>query len=166
MESPGFPKGWLRFNLYDVRFLLLVAAGVCVTFAVRVLADYDQDTTAISNGAFALTATLTGLCFAYAEVLPEKGLLRRRFMGAGERCFKGTVLLLLASLTKYALLTLNALPFVRERPWLQPGLTPTLGLLTAWCFCVAVLSSFRGFKDIVEILFARRPPEDDIPHVV
>lgn len=166
METPEFPRGWFRFNLNDVRFLLAVAAGVCVTFALRVLADYDQDTTAISNGAFALTATLTGLSFAYAEVLPEKSALRRRFTGAGERCFQGTVMLLLASLTKYALLSLNAQAFVGERPWLQFGLTPTLGLLTAWCFCVAVLAAFRGFKDIVQVLFARHRPEDDLPHVV
>lgn len=166
MESPGFPKSWLRFNFNDVRFLLAVAAAVCVTFAVRVLADYDQDTTEVSNGAFALSATLAGLCFAYVQVLPERNALRRRLMGAGERCFRGTVLLLLASLTKYAMLTLCASAFVRERAWLKLGLTPTLGFLTAYCFCVAVLSSFRGFKDIVEVLFARRNPEDDLPHVV
>lgn len=166
MQTPEFPKGWLRFNVNDVRFLLWVAGGVCVTFTLRVLADFDQDTTSISNGAFALTATLTGLSFGYAEVLHEKSALRRRFMSAGERCFRGTVMLLLASLTKYAFLSLSASGFVRARPWLQPGLATTLGLLTAWCFCIAVLSAFRGFKEIVEVLFARRNPEDDLPHVV
>ena len=158
-----FPPSWLRFNLNDVRFLLAVAAAVCVNFALRVLADYDQDTTAVSNGAFALTATLAGLSFAYAQVLPEKSVTRRRFVEAGARCFQGAVMLLLASLTKYALLSLNAAAFILERPWLRPGLAATLGLLTALCFCAALVAAFRGFKTIVETLFDRHRPESDLP---
>lgn len=160
--APPEPE-WHRFNIRDVRFLLIVAGGVCIYFCAHMLANFGEDTTRVSNGAFLLTSTLAALCFGHSRAVDPKDPDRAKIVRAGERCFQGSAMLVLASLTKYALMSVHQLEYLKTLPGAVQACNYTLGLVTACCFFYAVFVGYIGFSDIVTLLFERGSRPLDAP---
>jgi hypothetical protein len=88
--------------------ILLWLIGVYYT--VRLFADMSQDTTTITNTAFGILAGLGALSLSAARTVESTDPHRDRFAYAGERFLHAALLVLSASLLKYALLSLVVTP--------------------------------------------------------
>ena len=114
-EPPKQRRVWRTFTSY---FALVVIKGsavlvflVGIVFLTVVLQNYRSDTTRITNTAFGITAVLASLCFSCACAIGDKDKDRDRFAYAGERFMHGSIFLIIASILKYALLTVQATAF-------------------------------------------------------
>lgn len=85
-------------------FASILVGGLALYFTVGQLTQLTKDTTTITNAGFALMASLAALCFSYARCLDDQPSMRSEVIHAGERFFHAAILLLTASLIKYAAL--------------------------------------------------------------
>jgi hypothetical protein len=149
----------LRLSLSLSRlFLLLGLVGTVAVTAVYVYhlaANIRSDTTPITNAAFLITGTLSAISFAWAQALLPEDKDRDRVLFAGERLLHGAVFLIIASILKYAALTLATY----EMPDIAHSLSQTLGdvfgVLAAPLFLFAIGNAFAGVLIMYRILWPR-----------
>lgn len=129
----------------------LVVLVIGSFFTVKVFQDYKTDTTGISNAAFAIMASLAALSFSRANVYETAKPVRDRFVFAGERSFYSAVMLLLASVLKYGLLSAKSISWVLSRPTLTMVLDLTLGGIVGVLFMNALVAAHSGVQVIWEL---------------
>lgn len=169
MGLEAFMK-FLRTKLLPIFFRCFLFGGLITTFivgiyyAIFLLQNFRIDTTSISNTAFAFATVLAALCFSWAQALPTNDKDRKRITFAGERLFHAVLFLLIASIVKYAALSLGnynssdllriPIDFVRA----------VLGILSSPLFLFAVSDAYAGILVIYKLLWPRtyRYPEWDI----
>jgi hypothetical protein len=151
-EEPTWRAGGRRtiFWLIGTGFPLLVWV-VAGFFFLCVLVRFDQDTTPITNGAFAVIATLTALCLSAARV--AEGEARIRYARAGEGFLLAALLVMLTSLIRYGALQLHG------QVWISPSRQATLdgvvGDLVVAIFGVATLISCASVRHLAAALELR-----------
>jgi drug/metabolite transporter (DMT)-like permease len=84
----------------------LIAFFIGVIYVGIVLVNFNKDTTPITNAAFVIVSVLSGLSFAMASAVTDKKV-KDRFVYCGERFFHSAILLILASVLKYAALVID-----------------------------------------------------------
>jgi len=100
------------FDKYLVFFIKsppIILFFVGTFYGVYLLANLDKDTTSISNIAFGIVAVMAGLSLRMASTISDDEKLKDDFLYSGERFLHSTVLLLSASIIKYATISLTAL---------------------------------------------------------
>jgi hypothetical protein len=109
-------KAVFRFVLWTVGFyimklptILILLTGIFFTFYL--IAHIEQDTTAITNVAFGIAASLSALCFSGARAISDSSKVADDLTYAGERFLHASILLLTAAVLKYALISLTSLGF-------------------------------------------------------
>lgn len=125
---------------------VLIAFLVGIIYSVQVLAKLDQDTTSVTNAAFAVTAILCGLCLRMTSSLPPEDPSKDRFCYAGERFLHSSLLLLLASVLKYAASIIRSVSFFADHNLLSATVTYPIGVLVSLLFIWAVVDAHTGFK--------------------
>lgn len=156
---------WLKFS----RFVsLLVAKGsvvlvffIGVLYVVSLSQNYRNDTTQVTNAAFAITATLASLCFACARSLENDDKDRDRFTYSGERFLHASILLITASLLKYALLSMRSQQLGQTLSLIINVATMPLGICVSALFMFALLDAHAGLKICSEILWNRTQRHSD-----
>ena len=88
-----------------IRLLPLIVYLIAVYYSYILVRDMAQDTTSITNAAFAILATLAALSFSCSRALMDSDEDKDRFSYAGERFFHASLLLMSASLIKYLVLS-------------------------------------------------------------
>jgi len=150
---------FLRFSLVFSRILLFVGlAGTIVVTAVYVYhlaANIRSDTTAVTNGAFLITATLSAISFAWAQAILPEDKDRQRILFAGERLLHASVFLIIASILKYAALELATYEMPDIAKSISGVLADTFGLLAAPLFLFAIGNAFIGVIIMYRILWPR-----------
>lgn len=156
---------WRGFNRY---FALLVVKGslillylVGLAFVILVLLKYNRDTTQITNAAFGIAAVLASLCFSCSRALAAEDKDRDRFAYAGERFMHASILVMTASILKYAALTLQSTWFGRAHTTSTGLLVFPLGLAGTALFFHALMSAHTGLKVCGELLWPRMNRYDD-----
>lgn len=169
MNRRSFRKGW-RTCIRSIYFVytrgspvLILAVGMyyCYTLFYNV----SKDTTAITNVAFAIVASLAALSFSCARAIEKSPEDKDRFTYAGERYMHAAILLLIASVIKYALLSLQANELISSLEWLVQGLRYGMGSFVGILFFWALMSAHTGLKVINDLLWSRirrQPDWDDI----
>lgn len=149
----------LRLSLVLSRiFLLLGLIGTVAVTAVYVYhlaANIRSDTTAITNAAFLITGTLSAISFAWAQALLPDDKDRARVLFAGERLLHGAVFLIIASILKYAALTLATYEMPDIARSLSRVLGDVFGVLAAPLFLFAIGNAFAGVLIMYRILWPR-----------
>ncbi|MFX0200083.1 MAG: hypothetical protein ACFFCW_28510 [Candidatus Hodarchaeota archaeon] len=143
--------------------LLLLAVGLY--FTITLFQNFSKDTTAITNVAFAFVASLAALSFSCARAIDKPLEHKDRFTYAGERYFHAAILFLMASVIKYALLSLLSNEWVSGHEWLVRGLRFWIGTFVGVLFFWALMSAHTALKVINDLLwsrFSRHPDWDDI----
>ncbi len=99
----------VRWSLAASRIFLLIGLvstlGVTAVFVYHLTSNIRSDTTSITNGAFIFCGTLSALCFAWAQALLPEEKDRQAVLFSGERLLHASVFLVIASILKYAALT-------------------------------------------------------------
>jgi hypothetical protein len=148
--------GWLRviyLVFTRVSVLLVLIVGLYWTYVL--FASLKEDTTPITNGAFAVVATLAALAFSCARAIRDSEEASDRFAYAGERFLHGAVLLMSASVLKYAYIRAESseLADPERLPWIV--LTTAIGVMVGVLFFWALSSAHGGLIVLNKLLWAR-----------
>lgn len=142
--------------LYIIRELPVVLAFfVGAVYATNVLGRFSEDTTSIINVAVAITAALSGLCFAMASTSNLESEEKDRVSYAGERFFHASIFFLLATILKYSALSITSLELFSDKETLAIVITTPFHIFVNVMFLYAVFDSHSGIKIINNILWGR-----------
>ena len=134
---------------------LLGTTAVVAVYVYHLARNFRSDTTAITNGAFLITGTLSALAFSWASALLPEDKTRARVLFAGERMLHASLFLIIASVLKYAALTLMT---YRTNEVSRPTLVligDVFGGLAAPLFLFAVAGAFAGVRVMFRVLWPR-----------
>ena len=134
-------------------------------YAFWLIINYEKDTTTITNTAFAIMATLASLSFSFARVI-ESDELKDRLMFAGERFLHGGILVLVASLLKYLVITFLNWPPIANQPAVHVATQFTIGLLVAVIFTNGILFAHPGLRIVNDLLLMRMTRHRDWDDIV
>jgi len=132
-------------------------------YAVILVLRVKEDTSTITNTAFAIMATLAALSFSFARAAEEE--LKDRITFAGERLLHGAILVLVVSIIKYFIYLLYQVPEFAASSWAEPVVAYSIGALIAIVFSNGVLFAHTGLRvlnDLLLLRFTRHPDWDDI----
>ena len=138
--------------LASYRLALLFAWIIGFNFILRMFIDFKSDTTSLSNGAFAIVASLAALSFSCARSLDEEKVLAKGFNLAGQSLFFAAIIFIMASVLKYSLLSLKQVPWILTQHQLVNVLDFLLGGLAAVLFGVAIAFTSRGLELVLALL--------------
>lgn len=134
---------------------LLATTGVVAVYVYHLVVNFRSDTTAITNGAFIITGTLSALCFSWSQSLLPEDKDRNRILFAGERLLHSSLFLIIASVLKYAALTLMTYQTAElPRPTLRL-VGDVFGVLAAPLFLFAIGDAFAGVLVVFRTLWPR-----------
>jgi hypothetical protein len=142
-------------RLIAIRFSEALVGFSCIYFTVVKFMAYNTDTTNLSNAFFALLGPLALLAFAFANTLDKRDVAREKLEIAGARSFHGAVLLMWASVLKYALLHIKSLPWVGAGSTAGFALDLTLGVMAGILFLLAAVESFAALRSVSDLLVIR-----------
>ncbi len=142
-------------RLFAIRLSEVLVGICCIYFTVIKFLNFDTDTTSLSNVFFALLGPLAMLAFAYANTLDREDGTRKAMEVAGARSFHGAVLLVLASVLKYALLHIKSLMWVPSNGTALTILDCTLGLMAGILFLLAAVEAFASLRTISDLFVMR-----------
>jgi predicted membrane channel-forming protein YqfA (hemolysin III family) len=154
------------FGLLIVKGSVVLIFWVGLGFVVVVLYNFKNDTTPITNVAFGITAVLASLCFSCSRALKTEDEDRDRFTYAGERFMHASILLITASILKYALLVIQGTAFGQTHMTIIPLVTAPLGLCVPFVFMQALLSAHTGLRVCGNLLWPRLNRYDDFNKLV
>jgi hypothetical protein len=145
------PVALLAFRKGPVLIALLIGVFYCTV----VLAKLNHDTTSVTNAAFAVTAVLCGLCLRMSSTLASEDPAKDRFRYAGERFLHSSLLLILASVVKYAASIVGSVGFFVDKKLLSAAVTFPIGILVSALFIWALIDAHTGFRIANDQLWAR-----------
>lgn len=152
---------WIIRFLYKAPVAVVGLLGAM--YAVVLVLRFEEDTSIITNAAFAVMATLAALCFSFARAAEE--ILRDRITFAGERFLHGAILVIVVSIIKYFIYLLHQEPVFNESRWAGPVVEYSIGILIAVVFANGVLFAHTGLRVLSDLLlsrFTRHADWDDI----
>lgn len=106
MEDIVIQQPWIIRLLYKAPVVLVGLMGF--VYACILVLRFKEDTSSITNAAFAIMATLAALSFSFARATEDE--LRDRITFAGERFLHGAVNVLVVSILKYFIFLLYQIP--------------------------------------------------------
>lgn len=152
----------IRWSLAVSRIFLLVGLvstlGVTAVFVYHLAANVRSDTTSITNGAFIFCGTLSAICFAWAQALLPEEKDRQAVIFSGERLLHASVFLVIASILKYAALTMASYEMVDFARAVSRIVGDIFGILAAPLFLFAIGNAFAGIFTVYRILWPRTSP--------
>ena len=111
-----------------------------------------EDTTAITNTAFAICASLASVSFGCARATKISKDLARDLTESGIECFYAGLLLLIASLLKYTLLSLTQEMWFRAHDAARHFVEALLGSVATFLFFGAVIEGVFGIVKLSYLL--------------
>jgi hypothetical protein len=151
----GLPRLLTNFSGIVLLAGLLAMVAVVAVYVYHLASNIRSDTTAVTNGAFIITGTLSALCFSWAQSLLPEDKDRNRVLRAGERLLHSSLFLIIASVLKYAALTLMTYQTAEiPRPTLRL-VGDGFGLLAAPLFLFAIGDAFAGTFVMFRTLWPR-----------
>jgi len=150
LDKPTGHRGLRRATFWFIgRFLPLLAGALAIFFFAALIVSLDQDTTPITNAAFAAVATLAALCLSAARA--AEGCASTRYARAGEGFLFGALLVMLASVLRYGAMRLHE--DLQSHPLAQVAFIRGAGGLVTALFGMAmwiVVSSVRHLAAALE----------------
>jgi hypothetical protein len=146
---------WLRSDFwYLVFYYVSVALAWIIGFnlIMQMFIDYKTDTTSLSNGAFAIVASTAALCFSCARAVSAESNVANQFVFAGQKLFFAALILILASLAKYALLNFQLVTWIAGQPVLLSTMNIVFGMSAATLFGIALRFTSTSVESILELL--------------
>ncbi len=146
---------WLGFK---APIILLGFVGYAYTSFLVV--RFEEDTTPITNTAFAIIATLAALSFSFARVA-ETEALRDRLAFAGERFLHGALLILVASILKCFVFLVLKIPNYTASPIRENATYFTMSLVGRVFFGYGFLFAHTGLRALNDLLLTRMARHKD-----
>lgn len=152
LRSFSFDLYLILIRLISIRLSQLLVGVCCIYFTIIKFANFGEDTTELSNSFFVLLATLAALSFSYAKIQGQDVAVHMNLDVAGARCFHGAVLLILASVLKYALWHVKAVTDLDEDPTTLLLMDVPLGIMAGVLFLLAAAEAYMALRVISDFL--------------
>lgn len=136
--------------VYKTPVLLIGLIGFI--YAIILVMRFNQDTSIITNSAFAIMATLSALSFSFARAAEEE--LRDRITFAGERFLHGAIIVLTVSIAKYIIYLAFQSPTIHSAYW-KNLLSFPVGIVLAVVFANGILFAHTGLRVLNDLLLMR-----------
>ncbi len=148
---------FIRYTVIGVQYL------VGLYYTLTLLARLSQDTTAITNSAFAIFATLSELSFGWARAADPASDLKARVAHAGERFLHAALSVLTASVLKYAALASGISAYTPSSNVAKAVASLAAGVAVSGLFVAALTFAHTGVVVLNRLLWerARQYPEYD-----
>jgi hypothetical protein len=153
-----------REGLFYAKAPVAIAGLLGGVYALFILVRFKEDTTPITNVAFAFTATLAALSFSFARVI-ETDALRDRVMYAGERLLHGALLFLVASILRYFVFLFYKIPSFPGLTIIEFVLSLAFGLIGGSIFFLGVIFAHAGLRILNDLLLSRVNRHKDWNHL-
>lgn len=141
------------YRLFSILALLL-AHLLAFYYTIVLIARVSEDTTAITNVAFGILAILAALSFLCAMAVRESEEVKARFAFVGERYFHAGTLMLLASISKYASLSIQYISPAAKGIGIAV-LSTAIDVIVPVLFLFALFSAQSGMVILNRLLWAR-----------
>ncbi len=143
------------FNFYYFYLPPSLTLIVGLYFSIHLFQNFSKDTTAITNGAFLMLGSLSGLALSCAKAVDTPLRDKNEFVLAGERLLHAAVVTLIASILKYAVLTMQDWWDIFGREWLLHTISFVFSSLSAMSFTFALVDAHKGVSTLNKILLNR-----------
>lgn len=147
-----------RLFAYQFRLYVRLSGGLLYlvgwVYLIYIIVNLSADTTPITNTAFAMVASLAALSFSACRAVTEPADHQDRLRYAGERFFHAAILLLFASLLKYAAFRLWS-GGQAATPIGYVIVIDVAGFLAAYSFGTALYASHAGLMELNNVLWLR-----------
>jgi hypothetical protein len=137
------------FGIFIVFYPVLIAFYIGIYYAYFLLNNISSDTTSTSNYAFGITGALTALSFSGARAIIDNPDHADALTFSGEKFLHSTLLLILASLLKYNVLSMQSDSLI------YPFLATIYGSLSFFLFMQAMLTAHCGVVVLNRTLWSR-----------
>lgn len=144
----------ILFNIF-YRTPELIVLLVFIYFAYYVLVDLNRDTLLLTNTAFAICATLASISFSFSRAVAEDNTLSDRISFAGERFLHCALLLIIASVIKWATQTIFSSDLITKVSWFYVSINWVLRILIGVLFSQAAMFLHTALKTLNPILLRR-----------
>jgi L-cystine uptake protein TcyP (sodium:dicarboxylate symporter family) len=145
-------KTWSKisdFNFFVVsKLTMVIILFIGLFYTIHLFCNTSKDTTPITNVAFGIVASLAALSFSCSRAISDSNEDKELFQFAGEKFFHAGIMLITASIIKYAILAINEYAKLR---WLVKILGYTIPLL----FICALIAAHGGFIINNKLLWKR-----------
>ncbi len=133
-------------------FIILI---VGMYYQVILFSNLKIDTTSITNTFFAICATLSALSFSYCRTIDESNEEKKLLREAGEDFFHSSILLICASIIKYAILSFDENNIVSFLINIYNFLKNIIGILVGLLYLNALISAHDGLTILNKILLSK-----------
>jgi hypothetical protein len=116
--------------------------------------NLTTDTTNITNAAFALTASLSALSFTACRAIIEPPDHQDRLRYAGERLLHGAILMLVASVIKYAVFAWGVSQQLNPSGFMSVLLV-LVGFISSYSCAQGFWFAHRAFVELNSVLWSR-----------
>lgn len=158
--------GWADIAYFlCVRVPILLLLFIGLYWTIFLFSNLKEDTTIITNAAFAITATLAALSFSCARAITDSEKISDEVTYSGERFFHSAIILLTASLLKYSYLSAQSSEFVNTSGIAWAILSSVIGFIVGVLFFWALSSAHGGLLVLNKLLwkrFSRHPKWDSL----
>lgn len=155
----------------DIAYFLCVCVPVLILYFVGLywiiflFANLEEDTTLITNTAFAISATLAALSFSCAKTITDSEEISNEISYSGERFFHSAIILLTASLLKYSYLSAKSYELINKSAIAWSALSIVVVFIVGSLFFWALISAHGGLLVLNKLLwkrFGRHPKWDNL----
>jgi hypothetical protein len=155
-------SAWSDFSYFAITKLTLIFVwGAGILLLGTRLISLDQDTTPVTNAAFAILTVLAGHSFSAARAIVEPKEHQDRVLYAAERFFHGAILLLTASVIKYAYLAGKTTIEAHFVPAVLQATRIVLGFPVPILFLFGLNSTHTGLLVVNTVLWQRLARRSD-----
>jgi hypothetical protein len=151
------------FQFIFRRFIVLLVGAIGYYYNFVLFTDLTKDTTSITNTAFVIMASISSLSFSCARAIEGPPAHKDRFAYVGERFFHSSVMVLCASIIKYAFISLKSGNLPIWAGYFIKPIDVILGGIVAFIFFWSITSIHGGLIVLNKLLWSRltRYPEWD-----
>jgi len=146
-------RTWIKSTQFIcVHLCVVLVFAVGLYFTATIFINFNKDTTGITNTAFAIVASLAALSFSCGRAIKDTPEDKDRFAYAGERHLHAAIMMIMASILKYAYLFFIEKHSISSNHWYIDVLP---GLFVGFFFFIAFISAMTGLLVLNELLWSR-----------
>jgi len=153
-----FTEIWEGWGLFYYKLAIhapgVIALIIGITYGYQVFINLKKDTTAITNTAFVILATLAALSFTFSRAVRKHDEIEDRLLYSGERFLHSALFNLQASLIKYIVLIIRP-PNIAAGNLLEIIIVDFLGFIVGMIFIQAIYAAHTGIIVLNKILWKR-----------
>jgi hypothetical protein len=132
----------------------LMMSVILFTLGGIIFMDFKSDSLNISNGSFAISIAIAGLCFSYSKALERRKHCRALVVYSGEMFSSASFGFIFISIFKWAYQNLSTVEFMKTSGTLQSLSTVFFTVYVGLLFLLSIMFLYIGLRCIGYVLMS------------